>query len=396
MVWKKLTNYGSSPGDATHYGGDDMGKVSGLLNGDTTIDSVTIDSNFTFKTTRFRLRDSDNSHSHIFATPNVSEDKTINIPQLTGTSDTMVMEAKAATLTGKTITFDDNTLTNVVSTNTAQTLTGPKTLTSPIISTIVNTGTLTLPTSTDTLMGRATTDIITNKTIDAASNTLNNMPLHPDKKLFGQWMSLGGTQSTGVFQGNTAATGTPVTSNTAALGRYSTLTTAATSGSDGGLRVDDARGNVIRAKAPRGKFKFRHVTSGTAGAFRLFAGWANTQALLTGDDPLTSLHGVMVCARSTDTNFQIAHNSAGGAGTTTFVDTGVSKTDGIAHTFEVKADTGDTGFTWSFDGAAFQGSPVTSNVPTSGIGLSSFMQIETSAAEAKGIDIWYMYLEANP
>ena len=40
-----------------------------------------------------------------------------------------------------------------------------KTLTSPVISTIVNTGTLTLPTSTDTLVGRATTDTLTNKTL---------------------------------------------------------------------------------------------------------------------------------------------------------------------------------------------------------------------------------------
>jgi len=40
-----------------------------------------------------------------------------------------------------------------------------KTLTSPVISSISNTGTLTLPTSTDTLVGRATTDTLTNKTI---------------------------------------------------------------------------------------------------------------------------------------------------------------------------------------------------------------------------------------
>jgi len=39
------------------------------------------------------------------------------------------------------------------------------TLSSPVISTIVNTGTLTLPTSTDTLVGRATTDTLTNKTL---------------------------------------------------------------------------------------------------------------------------------------------------------------------------------------------------------------------------------------
>jgi len=41
------------------------------------------------------------------------------------------------------------------------------TLTSPVISSISNTGTLTLPTSTDTLVGRATTDTLTNKTLTA-------------------------------------------------------------------------------------------------------------------------------------------------------------------------------------------------------------------------------------
>ena len=52
----------------------------------------------------------------------------------------------------------------VVDLTSAQTLT-TKTLTSPVISTITNTGTITLPTSTDVLVGRATTDALTNKTL---------------------------------------------------------------------------------------------------------------------------------------------------------------------------------------------------------------------------------------
>ena len=50
-----------------------------------------------------------------------------------------------------------------------------KTLTAPIISSISNTGTLTLPTSTDTLVGRATTDTLTNKTLTApVISTISN------------------------------------------------------------------------------------------------------------------------------------------------------------------------------------------------------------------------------
>jgi len=63
-----------------------------------------------------------------------------------------------------TLTIDSTVVTKTGT----QTLTN-KTLTTPVISSISNTGTLTLPTSSDTLVGRATTDTLTNKTLTSPS-----------------------------------------------------------------------------------------------------------------------------------------------------------------------------------------------------------------------------------
>lgn len=77
-------------------------------------------------------------------------------------------------------TFDGSAARTISIDSTVVTLTGTqtltnKTLTTPVIAQIVNTGTLSLPTSTDTLVGRATTDTLTNKTISGANNTLTNI-----------------------------------------------------------------------------------------------------------------------------------------------------------------------------------------------------------------------------
>src|SRR6056300_1001312 len=109
----------------------------------TTVNSTTIEitNSFTFEGSTA------DDYETVLGVVDPTADRTINLPNASGT---IVLQDTTDTLANKT-------------------------LTSPVISSISNTGTLTLPTSTDTLVGRATTDTLTNKTIDADNNTLSNI-----------------------------------------------------------------------------------------------------------------------------------------------------------------------------------------------------------------------------
>jgi len=99
-------------------------------------------------------------------------DTTKRVAFQTSTATTSTTTTFIASQTGNiSLTLPTNTQT-LVGRTTTDTLTN-KTLITPVIAQIVNTGTLTLPTSTDTLLGRATTDTLTNKTIQGTTNIVD-------------------------------------------------------------------------------------------------------------------------------------------------------------------------------------------------------------------------------
>jgi hypothetical protein len=134
---------------------------------------------------------------------NQSTTQTLNIPNVSS-GDSLATINATQTLTNKTISGSSNTLSNVgdsslttsyLKADGSRALTGnwgagafSGTFNSVVVgsaantisalSTIVNTGTLTLPTSSDTLVGRATTDTLANKTL--TSPTINTPTIDVD------------------------------------------------------------------------------------------------------------------------------------------------------------------------------------------------------------------------
>ena len=156
---------------------------------------------------------------------------------------------------------------------TAQTLTN-KTLTTPVISSITNTGTLTLPTSTDTLVGRATTDTLTNKTLTApVISTIANtgtltLPTSTDT-LVGRATTDTLTNKTLTAPVVSLATNAQTATYTAVLGDASKLVTMSVATANDFLIPTNANvafpvGTVINVvQIGAGKTTIKAVTSGT-------------------------------------------------------------------------------------------------------------------------------------
>ncbi len=351
----------------------------------------------------------------------ISNSGTVTIP--TGT-DTLVNLGGSQTLTSKTLTtptiasilsgsgtFTINTsgtvtvpnVTGTLSTiDTAQTISAVKTYSAaPVISTITNSGnTLTLPTTTDTIVGRATTDTLTTKTIKAISQTnLEGFNLMPDVRAWGFWLpnTTTGTAASGILAGSVGVGGTVANATLDTNGKYTNFT-GSTANTAIGLR--NSQGSMLmRLKNFRFKAKFRINTAANAtDTFRLFVGLTSATAFMTGDTVLNSRHGIGLFLRAADTDtsgdfFQITRND--GTATAPTPTATSAALDTAIHTFEIKSvEAGTPTVSWSLDGGAF--TDYTTSLPGSTTGIMPQTYIEPTTATSKSLDIWYELVEMDP
>ena len=129
------------------------------------------------------------------------------------------------------------TITNLYTTGTGMYFGGSTSGTTQVIAQATASGTLTLPSATDQLVGRATTDTLTNKSISGSTNTLSNIP-------------------------NNALTNSSVTfgSTTVALGATSTSLAGITQLDVDNIRID---GNEISSTDVNGNISLNPNGTGT-------------------------------------------------------------------------------------------------------------------------------------
>jgi hypothetical protein len=251
--------------------------------------------------------------------------------------------------------------------------------------------------SNDTFVFQAHTQTLTNKTIDAESNTFLHVLNAPSAKRFGYLIpgganasasglltlpSGGGTQAVAFDSTeNIVTTVTPSTTSTGSSGFYYQFST-------GGIGCGRRAFSTARAITFKTKMK-----ASTSTGTRLYCGFLDTASTTPslGDTGIgTTGNGVLVGYSSTDTNWTIYSNSGAGSAATKTLITGPIAKDANWHSIEIIYN-GTTDVTVIFDGVS---QTISSVLPGSTANQYAIVYIENSTVASRSLSFKYVQVSA--
>lgn len=179
MVWVTITGVGVT--SATRFKGDALNKIDDMLSGVDVTDTVKIHKNVTwsFIDDAFRIKNPADTFSYIFTPSAIIANRILTLPLMTTDEEIVTTQATQAVIKNKDLE-DTTELVNAadVAKKVGFSLSGITTTFKTTLA-FINTvdRTITFPNATDTLMGKATADIFTNKSYDAngTGNVLTNV-----------------------------------------------------------------------------------------------------------------------------------------------------------------------------------------------------------------------------
>jgi hypothetical protein len=323
--------------------------------------------------------------------------RTYTFPDLT---DTIVTLTATQSLTSKTLSSPTlsgtvagtPTISSAWTWSTAQAFPNLTTVgTNVVISATGLTGarTFTFPDLTDTVVGLAATQTLTNKTYDGESNTPKNMLPAPSVERHGAWWGVNangtgaasGLWSTGINVAGTVTGNNP----TATEGAFTRFDTTAVQNTQAGIREST---NFITTPGLNCLWKFRFRVNNNVGRFFIVV--LNSGTFQTGDEPLANLSGIAFGFRSTDTNWTVERNT--GSATGTFDTTPFGAFDTNIHTLKIFFN-GATNVQVTLDSTTATYSttiPATSTTLTHQITMTN-----SDSAASRTFDLWYMQVRSD-